>query len=282
MEKCKTFCLMAVLISIFMFVGNLIAGEQGTIIAFVLALFVNFFSYFFSDKLILRHYKAQEVNVVSSPVMFRVMKRLAMKADLPMPKIYVIEDNVPNAFATGRNPAHAAVAATSGLLDRLDENELEGVLAHEMSHIRHYDILISSIAAVFAGAIAMLSNSAGRNTYLTKKVRNNGNSLLLSLFLMPIAATLIRLSISRTREYAADEGSARLTKHPEWLMSALLKLEDFSKKFFLQNSTPQTAHMFIVNPLSNLNSKFSSLFSTHPSTSDRIKRLKNLQKEARL
>ena len=278
----RTVVLMVALVLLFMFVGNAIAGEEGMKVAFLMACAMNFFSYFFSDKMVLSHYKAIEATPQSEPKLYSIVARLSKSAGLPMPKVYVVPDPVPNAFATGRNPSHAAVAATQGLLKTLSENEIEGVLAHEMSHVKHYDILIGSIAAVFAGAIAMLANVARYNAVARSETSSNrrqsGLGGIIAVVLMPIAATIIQMSISRTREYKADEGAARLTRHPEWLMSALTKLEDYAKQYRMQNATSQTAHMFIVNPFSGMKS-LSSLFSTHPSTKDRLARLEELKRE---
>jgi len=274
----KTVFLMVLLMLIFMYVGNLIAGEQGMMTAFLLAGAMNFFSYFFSDKLVLQHYNAQEVNRNNQPELYQIVKHLADKAGLPMPKVYIIPEQVPNAFATGRNPEHAAVAATQGLLKMMSPQEIEGVLAHEMSHVRHRDILIGSIASVFAGAITMLANLAryGVARRNDNSNRTSGKSGILAMILMPIAATIIQMSISRTREYKADEGAAELTRHPEWLMSALAKLEDYAKNYRMQKASSQTAHLFIVNPFSGLGG-LNALFSTHPSTKDRIAKLQQLQ-----
>ncbi len=281
MGYAKTGILMIGLVLIFMFVGNLIGGAEGMKIAFFAACGMNFFSYFFSDSLVLKHYQAQEVNNNNAPELYQIVQRLANNAKLPMPKVYVVPEDAPNAFATGRNPQHAAVAATKGLLKMMSPQEIEGVLAHEMSHVKHHDILISSVAAVFAGAIATLGNTA-RYNYANRSDnnRNDGNrALVLSSILMPIAASIVQMSISRTREYAADEGAARLTKHPEWLMAALSKLEEYAKQYQFKKATSQTAHMFIVNPFGGIKQNFSSLFSTHPSTKDRIQRLAALQHE---
>ena len=275
----RTIILMVGLMLLFMYVGNLVGGEQGMRIAFLMACGMNFFSYFFSDKLVLKHYRATEVTQQSQPQLYQIVQRLANKAGLPMPKVYIIPDQVPNAFATGRNPSHAAVAATQGLLQLMTPQEIEGVLAHEMSHVRHYDILIGSVASVFAGAIAMLGNAA-RYTSATQNTsaRNrNGGGTLLAVILMPMAAGIIQMAISRTREYKADEGSAELTNHPEWLISALTKLEGYAKNYKMQNANSQTAHMFIINPFSGVQSNFTGLFSTHPSTAERIKRLREFK-----
>ena len=265
---------MTVLVLIFMFVGDALGGVEGMKIAFFAAMGMNFFSYFFSATLVLKHYQAKEVNPQNAPELYQIVKRLAEKAQLPMPKVYTIPEQVPNAFATGRNPQHAAVAATEGLLKILTPQEIEGVLAHEMSHVRNYDILTGTIAATFAGAIAYLANFARART--ANQQRGNG---AIAAIMMPIAASIIQMSISREREYKADEGSANLTGHPMWLASALQKLEDAAKGKVLTGATAQNSHMFIVNPFSGVKSNFSSLFSTHPSTKDRLARLEELRRE---
>lgn len=274
MGNIKTFMLMIGLVLIFMWVGDLIGGAQGMKIAFFIALAMNFFSYFFSDKLVLKHYKAKEVK---NGKLYDIVQELSLKAGLKMPKVYIIDEGVPNAFATGRNPNHAAVAATRGLLDLMSDEEIEGVLAHEMSHIKNYDILTGTIAAVFSGAIAMLANTARYNVNARQNQRNGGLGTLLAVILMPIAATIIRLAVSRTREFEADAGSAHLTGHPEYLISALEKLDGYSKNYQMQRANNQTAHMFIINPLSGMKNNFTSLFSTHPSTKNRIARLKEMR-----
>lgn len=279
MEQIKTFILMTFLALIFMFFGGLIGGEQGVIIAFVVALGMNFFSYFFSDKLVLKHYHAVKVDENSAGGLYAIVRRLANAANVPMPSIYIIPEQIPNAFATGRNPNNAAVAVTEGLLNLLSENEIEGVLAHEMSHVRHYDILIGSVAAVFAGAIAILANFAKFGAVFggNENNRQNGILMLVAAIIMPIAAAIIQMAISRSREYKADAGAANLTKHPEWLISALNKLENYAQNRTMQNATPQSAHMFIINPFSGVKSSFSQLFRTHPSTKDRIARLNEIK-----
>lgn len=275
MARTKTVLLMIGLVLIFMYCGNLIAGEEGMKTAFWAACGMNFFSYFFSDKMVLSHYKATEVNASSQPVLHQIVARLANVAGVPMPKIYIIPDDVPNAFATGRNPQHAAVAVTRGLLNLMTPQEIEGVLAHEMSHVKHYDILIGSIAAVFAGAIAMIGNFGRYGA----RTRNSNRNTALGAVLMPLAATVIQMAISRTREYKADEGAAYLTRHPEWLISALQKLEGYSKNYQMQKANSQTAHMFIINPFGSMKSNFTGLFSTHPSTKDRIERLAQISQK---
>ena len=279
MEQIKTFILMTFLALIFMFFGGLIGGEQGVIIAFVVALGINFFSYFFSDKLVLKHYHAVKVDENSAGGLYAIVRRLANAANVPMPSVYIIPEQIPNAFATGRNPNNAAVAVTEGLLNLLSENEIEGVLAHEMSHVRHYDILIGSVAAVFAGAIAILANFAKFGAVFggNENNRQNGILMIVAAIIMPIAAAIIQMAISRSREYKADAGAANLTKHPEWLISALNKLENYAQNRTMQNATPQSAHMFIINPFSGVKSSFSQLFRTHPSTKDRIARLNEIK-----
>ena len=275
MEKMRTIFLMGGLVLLFMYVGNLVAGEQGMMMALLIACGINFFSYFFSDKVVLSQYRAKEVTQASAPQLYDIVKRLSRQAQLPMPRVYIIPEAAPNAFATGRNPQHAAVAATQGLLDLMREEEIEGVLAHEMSHVKHYDILIGTVAAVFASAIGMLANFS-RTGQTVQNRRGNNAALLLSSILMPLAATIIQMAISRRREYRADEGAAYLTHHPEWLMSALSKLERYSKRYQMKKIAPQTAHLFIVDPISGV---LAGLFKTHPSTEDRIKRLAEIQRK---
>ena len=279
MGRGKTIVLMCLLMLIFVYVGNLVGGEGGMKIAFLMACGLNLFSYFFSDKLVLKQYAASEVTLQSAPQLYQIVKRLSERAGLPMPKVYIVPEQAPNAFATGRNPSHAAVAVTQGLLNFMTEEEIEGVLAHEMSHVRHYDILIGSVAAVFAGAIAMICNMARyKNISRQSSANNRSNGGLMSvigIILLPIAGSIIQMTISRTREYAADEGSARLTGHPEWLISALSKLEGYANNYQMQRASSQTAHLFIVDPFGKL-SAITKLFRTHPTTAERIERLKRL------
>ena len=276
-EKKKTFWLMFALVVIFMYVGNLVAGEEGMMTALLMAGGVNFVSYFFSDKMVLSRYRAVEVGPKNAPKLYEIVQRLAKNAALPMPKVYIIPEETPNAFATGRNPSHAAVAATQGLLNLMSDEEIEGVLAHEMSHVRHYDILIGTVAAVFSGAIAMLGNAARYGQYSSAGRQGRNPAGILAVLVMPIAAMVVQMAISRSREYKADEGAALLTGHPEWLMSALQKLENYAKSLPMNRVTPQTAHMFIVNPLCGISGGLAGLFSTHPSTKDRIERLSKIK-----
>ena len=284
MEIFKTAFLMVALMLVFIAVGGYMGGEQGMMIAFLMAAGMNLFSYFFSDKLVLKRYNAIPVDESNAHGLYEIVSRLTQKANLPMPKIYIIPEEVPNAFATGRNPSHAAVAVTEGLLKILNENEIEGVLAHELSHVRHYDILTGSVAAILAGAIAMLANFAkvgGIAGQSGGSRRGGGNAIVMLALaiLMPIAATIIQMAISREREYKADKGAAYLTGHPEWLASALRKLESYSNSYIMQNASEQSAHMFIVNPFGSLTNKLGVLFRTHPSTSDRIAELERLEQE---
>ncbi|ERJ26108.1 zinc metalloprotease HtpX [Campylobacter concisus] len=284
MEIFKTAFLMVTLMLIFIAVGGYIGGEHGMMIAFLIAAGTNIFSYFFSDTIVLKRYNAIPVDESNAHGLYEIISRLTQKANLPMPKIYIIPEEVPNAFATGRNPSHAAVAVTEGLLKILNENEIEGVLAHELSHVRHYDILTGSIAAILAGAIAMLANfvKVGGIAGQSNGSRRGGGNAIVMLalaILMPIAATIIQMAISREREYKADKGAAYLTGHPEWLASALRKLESYSNSYVMQNASEQSAHMFIVNPFGSLTNKLGVLFRTHPSTSDRIAELQRLEQE---
>ncbi len=275
-ERKKTFLLMFALVAIFMYVGNLVAGQDGMVTALLIAGGINFVSYFFSDKMVLSHYKAMAVSQKNAPKLYEIVQRLATNASLPMPKVYIIPEEAPNAFATGRNPSHAAVAVTQGLLNLMTDEEIEGVLAHEMSHVRHYDILIGTVAAVFAGAIAMLGNVARYGQLSSNNTQRNRATGLLAIVVMPIAAVIVQMAISRSREYKADEGAAQLTRHPEWLMSALQKLENYAKSITMKRVSPQTKHLFIVNPMCGISGGLSGLFSTHPSTADRISRLSKM------
>lgn len=281
MESFKTFFLLTALTLLFMWIGFVVGGQSGMLIAFALAVGMNFFSYFYSDKLVLRHYRAVEVGPSQAPGFYAIVERLANRANLPMPRVYIIPDKTPNAFATGRNPNHAAVAATEGLLDLLSEEEIEGVMAHELSHVRHYDILIGTIAATIAGAISIVANFLQFGAVFGNNREGGGAGnifvMLLLSIIMPLAAMVIQMAVSRSREYMADEGAARITGHPEWLQSALIKLENYNRGGMVQEATEATAHMFIINPFSGKNISFSSLFSTHPTTQSRIERLEQLK-----
>lgn len=281
MEVAKTVVLLTLLTLLFVWVGAMVGGQQGMIIAFLLAGAMNFFSYFYSDTLVLRHYNAQEVSRAQASGLYAIVERLCAKAALPMPKVYIIPESVPNAFATGRNPQNAAVAVTEGLLQLLDDDEVEAVLAHELSHVRHYDILVGTIAATIAGAIGVIANMMQFGAMFGGSRENRPNPILMLVLaiILPLAAAVIQMAISRNREYMADEGAARLTKHPEWLQSALAKLSGYNARQTMHDASPESAHMFIVNPFSGKNISFASLFSTHPSTEDRIARLEELKFE---
>lgn len=280
MESFKTFFLLTALTLLFVWIGFMVGGQSGMLIAFGLAVAMNFFSYFYSDKLVLKHYKAVEVGAQEAPGFYAIVERLAKKANLPMPKVYIIPDRTPNAFATGRSPHHAAVAATEGLLDMLSAEEIEGVMAHELSHVRHYDILIGTVAATIAGAISIVANFLQFGAMFGNNRNGGAGNIVIMILLsivMPLAAMVIQMAVSRSREYMADEGAARITGHPEWLQSALMKLENYNRGGMVREATEATAHMFIVNPFSGKNVSFRSLFSTHPSTQSRIEKLEQLK-----
>jgi heat shock protein HtpX len=270
----KTAVLMAAITALFMAIGSVLGGQQGMMIALIVALAMNFFSYWFSDKLVLRMYNAQEVDETSAPQLVGMVRELAQKAQLPMPRVYLIREDAPNAFATGRNPAHAAVAATTGIMQVLSARELRGVMAHELSHVRHRDILISTVSATMAGAISMLANFAmffgGRDG---EGRPQNPIVGLLVMILAPIAASLIQMAISRAREFEADRGGATLSGDPEALASALQKIHHYAQGIPMEASErhPETAHLMIMNPLSG--GGLRGLFSTHPSTEERVERL---------
>ena len=274
MNWMKTFLLMSVIMALFVGVGYLIGGESGMLIALVLAVAMNFFSYWYSDKVVLKMYRAQEVTESQAPKLFAVVKRLVRNAGMPMPKVYVIPSDQPNAFATGRDPKHAAVAVTQGITRLLNEDELEGVLAHELAHVRNRDILIGTIAATIAGAIMMLRFFAlffggGRDD------RDGGNvvAMLVAFIVAPIAALLIQMAISRSREFGADAGGAQISGKPWALASALKKLERGARAVPM-DANPATAHMFIVNPFSAKG--IATLFSTHPAIADRVEKLEQM------
>jgi heat shock protein HtpX len=278
MEVVKTVFLLTLLTVGFVWIGGLIGGQSGMIMAFVMAVGMNFWGYFNSDKSVLKNYNAVEVNEQQAKGLHDMVRRLSEKAGTPMPKVYIVPDRIPNAFATGRNHSNAAVAVTEGLLELLNDNEIEGVLAHEMSHVKHYDILIGTIAATIAGSIAMLANFGSMFGRGSSDSRPNPIIMLALIFLAPMAASVVQMAVSRNREFMADEGAALLTGHPEWLQSALLKLENYSLGHeTLQKATPATAHMFIINPFNGKDISFKALFSTHPKTEDRLARLEQLK-----
>lgn len=278
----RTTLFLGVLTGLFMVVGKAIGGNSGMIVAFFVAVAMNIGAYWFSDKMVLRMYNAQPVTENEAPELYQIVKELAAKDKVPMPAVYIVDDPTPNAFATGRNPKHAAVAATSGILRILTPEELTGVIAHEMSHVYHHDILISSIAATLGGAITIIAKYAmmiGANRDNDSGRSGNILGTLLMIILAPIAATLIQLAVSRSREYAADESGATLCQHPLWLASALGKLETANQQnpIATAQAHPSTAHMFIVNPLSG--GLLSGLFSTHPPIEERIRKLEAMNKK---
>ena len=270
----KTAMLMALMTMLLMAIGDYFGGLQGMTIMLVFGVAMNFFTYWNSDKMVLAHYGAQEVNARTAPRLYAIVKRLADRAKLPMPKVYIIDSPVPNAFATGRNPEHAAVAVNTALADLLDEDELAGVLAHELSHVKHRDILISTVAASMAGAISTIAqwgmflgggrdeNGESRNPFAT----------ILVMILAPLAAALIQMAVSRSREYMADKSGGELCGDPNALADALLKIEAFARRRVMPGATEATAHMFIINPFSGVNMR--QLFSTHPPTEERVRLLR--------
>ncbi|HEY2190514.1 MAG TPA: zinc metalloprotease HtpX [Caldimonas sp.] len=270
----KTAVLMAAITALFMAIGGYVGGRQGMALALVVALGLNFFSYWFSDKLVLKMYSAREVDENSAPQFYRTVAELAQRAGLPMPRVYVIDEAAPNAFATGRNPEHAAVAATTGIMQVLTADELRAVMAHELTHVLHRDILISTISATMAGAISMLANFAmffgGRDS--EGRPANPIAGLAVAL-LAPLAASLIQLAISRAREFEADRGGAELSGDPRSLASALQKIQAYAKgtPLIAAERNPQTAHMMIMNPLRG--GGITGLFATHPPTEERVARL---------
>jgi len=277
MNGIKTVLLLGALTGLILFVSGAIGGRNGLLMGLVFAGLMNLFSYWFSDKIVLAMYRAKPIGQAEAPGLYAVVERLAARAQMPMPKLYLIENDSPNAFATGRNPNHAAVACTTGILKLMTNDELEGVLAHELSHVRNRDILIGSIAATLAGAIGVLAHMARWGAmfggYGGRDERNGGGGifgLLATAILAPIAATLIQLAISRSREFEADASGAELVGSPFGLASALEKLGKASKQIPM-DASPATAHLFIVSPFSG--ASFTRLFSTHPPLEERIRRL---------
>jgi heat shock protein HtpX len=276
----RTTVLLAALTALFLVIGGAIGGNQGLFVAFVFALLMNFASYWFSDKIVLSMYGAREVSLNEAPDLYRLVQRLAQRAGIPMPRVYIIPSDAPNAFATGRNPQHGAVAVTEGILRMLDTDELAGVLAHELGHIRNRDTLIMTVAATLAGAITMLAHMAQWGAIFGFGRRDEEDSggggilgLLFMAILAPIAATLIQLAISRSREYFADSTGAAVAGSPSGLARALEKLHYASQRLPM-DANPATAHLFIVNPLTG--GSLLNLFSTHPPIEERIRRLRRI------
>ena len=271
---------MTLMMVLFIFVGDLLGGRSGMTIAFMFALAMNFGSYWFSDKVVLAMYKAKEVSAETAPKLYGLVQELSQRASLPMPRVYVIENPTPNAFATGRDPQHAAVAVTTGILKILNTEELAGVIGHELAHVKHRDILIGTIAATFVGTITFVAQMASWAFMFGRGNSDDDDSGVASLVLMivaPIAATLLQLAISRSREYIADEGGAEISGVPLALASALEKLSMQNQIHPIRDAKPATAHMFIVNPLSG--GGLMKLFSTHPSMEERVSRLRQLVKK---
>jgi heat shock protein HtpX len=269
MNTFKTVLLMTVLTAALVLVGGWVGGEGGAVVALVVAGAMNFVSYFFSDRIVLKMYRAREVTRAEAPELYEVVETLSRRAGLPMPKVAIIPGQQPNAFATGRNPEHAVVAATEGILQILDRDEIEGVMAHELAHVRHRDMLISSVAATLAGAIMVLARF-GLFFGGGDRDRGGGALALLVVILAPIAAMVVQAAISRSREFAADAGGAEISGKPRALASALRKLEATAKRVPLQGN-PATAHMFIVHPFRG--GGIGKLFSTHPPTEERVEKL---------
>jgi heat shock protein HtpX len=277
-NRVKTVLLLVGMTVFLIFVGQILGGRQGMYIAFLLALAMNFFSYWFSDKIVLKMYGAREVSPAEAPQMHQIVDELAHEAGIPKPRVYIIPDESPNAFATGRNPEHAAVAATEGILRLLTPVELKGVLGHELGHVRNRDILISTIAATMAGAIMILANMARWGAIFGMGRNDDEGPGLAGIIVMsiiaPLAAMLIQMAISRSREYLADETGAHLAHNPEALARALEKLSMGAQRVPM-DASPATAHMFIVNPLAG--SSLMNLFSTHPPIEERIARLRAMR-----
>ena len=280
MNSLKTALLLGLLTGLLMLIGGWFGGRHGVVIAFIIAMAMNFFSYWFSDKIVLRMYHAREVAENDAPELYNLVRNLALAANLPMPRVYIVPGETPNAFATGRNERHAAVAVTEGILRILKRDELEGVLGHELTHIKNHDILIGSIAATIAGAIVMLAHMAQWAAIFGGSSRDDdeGGSNIVGLIVMailaPLAASLIQMAISRSREYLADEGGAKISGKPLSLASALGKLSGAAQAVPME-ANPSTAHMFIVNPLSGRS--LMNLFSTHPPLEERIARLRGMR-----
>ncbi len=274
----KTFLFLALLSGIIIVLGGLLGGKAGVVIAFAFALIMNVSSYWFSDKIVLRMYKAQEVSYNDSPYLHKIVDELSANAGIPKPKICIIPDQSPNAFATGRNPEHGVVAVTEGIMQLLTPQELRGVIAHEIAHIAHRDILLQTIAGVLASAITSIASWLQWSAILGGNNDEEGGSnpiaAILLAFLAPVAASLIQMAISRTREYHADAGGASFCQDPLALASALNKISNYSKQIPMNNANPATENMFIISPLAG--SKMASLFSTHPPTEERIARLQNM------
>ena len=276
MNRLKTLMLLAALTALLLWMGQAIGGRQGLMVALVMAVLMNFASYWFSDKIVLSMYGAREVSETDAPEFFAIIARLAQKAGIPMPRVYVIPEEAPNAFATGRSPEKAAVAATEGLLRLMSRDEIEAVMAHELGHVKNRDTLIMTVAATLAGALSHLATMALWFGGGRRDDGEGGHPLagLVGVLIAPFAAMLIQMAISRSREFLADEASAQITGNPMALANALRKLESYKAEAPMHHGSPATAHLFIVNPFTA--GGLASLFSTHPSTQQRIERLEEM------
>lgn len=288
MNSLKTTILLAALTGLLLAIGNMFGGTHGMLLMFIFSILMNFGSYWFSDTIVLKMYNAREVNAQTAPDLIRMVANLAKRAALPMPKVYIIDTNTPNAFATGRNPEHGAVAVTTGIMQALNQEELEGVVAHELSHIKNRDTLISTVVATIAGVISMIANMAQwAAIFGTGRSDEDDNGIggivgfVFLVVLAPLAATLIQLGVSRTREYQADKTGGLMSGNPLALASALQKIEYYAKHAAMPAATPSTSHLFIINPFSGAGSWMTSLFSTHPSTAERVAKLQQLASQMR-
>ncbi len=282
MSYLKTAALLATLTAFLIFIGGAVGGRGGAIIALIMAGVMNFVTYWWSDKIVLRMYGAKEVTETEAPALYGIVRDLTMKAALPMPKVYTMDNDAPNAFATGRNPSHAAVAVTTGIMRLLNKEELIGVIGHELAHIKHRDILIATVAATIAGAISYISHMAYYASFFGGGDRDDdrGSNPIVGIVMMvvaPIAAMVIQMAISRSREYVADDGGAAIAGNPLYLANALRKLDYYNKKIPMEGVNQATSHLFIVSPVSNLSGGgILKLFSTHPPIEERIKRLEGM------
>ena len=274
----KTFVLMALLTGLMVAIGGAVSGSTGALVMLAIATGMNFFSYWFSDSMVLKSYNAREVSSADAPQLYEIVTKLAKNAQLPMPRVYVIDTDVPNAFATGRNPDHAAVAVTTGLMKTLDYNEISGVLGHELAHVKHRDILIGTIAASMAGVVSMIADIVQWGAIFGTRSDDDDNGgivgFLATVILAPIAASLIQLAVSRSREYDADKTGGEICGNPLYLANALEKIEYYATRYTMPQAGTATAHMFIVNPLENSKKALKNLFSTHPDTDERISLLR--------
>jgi heat shock protein HtpX len=285
MNRVKTFVLLSVLTALLVAGGQMLAGRAGVMVALTLAVVMNFGAYWFSDRFVLRMYDARPLSFGESPWLFRTVQVLAKRAGVPMPQLYVVPEGAPNAFATGRDPEHGVIAVTEGLLRVLNKEEVEGVLAHEMAHIKHRDTLLMTVAATLAGAISSLANFAMWGALLGGHSRDEEDSpnpitAMLAMLFAPIAASLVQLAISRTREYAADQAAAEWTANPLGLASALQRIEAAATQLPFYSGSPETAHLFIQNPFSG--GGLGALFRTHPTTKDRVQRLWAMARRQRI